>query len=49
MVISLHQVTGQPDAGSALESGSYTLIGGYWYGAGEETERYELYLPSVIR
>jgi hypothetical protein len=46
---SLSGTVGQADAGAALENNSYTLVGGYWYGAGEEVERYELYLPSVIR
>jgi hypothetical protein len=46
---SLSGTIGQAEAGAALAEGTYTLIGGYWYGAGEEVERYELYLPSVIR
>ena len=46
---SLRGTVGQAEAGAALENNGYTLVGGYWYGAGEEVERYELYLPSVIR
>ena len=46
---SLSGTIGQAEAGAALEEGAYTLIGGYWYGAGAEVQRYELYLPSVIR
>jgi hypothetical protein len=46
---SLSGTIGQADAGAALEEGAYTLVGGYWYGAGAEAQRYELYLPSVIR
>jgi hypothetical protein len=46
---SLSGTVGQAEAGAALEGYGYTLTGGYWYGAGEEVERYELYLPSVIR
>ena len=46
---SLSGTVGQAEVGAALENNGYTLVGGYWYGAGEEVERYELYLPSVIR
>ena len=46
---SLSGTVGQAEAGAALEEDAYTLIGGYWYGAGKEAKRYELYLPSVIR
>ena len=46
---SLSGTIGQAEAGSALEEGAYSLIGGYWYGAGEETERFLLYLPLAIR
>jgi hypothetical protein len=46
---SLSGTVGQAEVGAALESGGYTLVGGYWYGAGEEVQRHELYLPSVIR
>lgn len=46
---SLSGTVGQAEAGAALENNGYTLVGGYWYGAGEEIQRYELYLPSVIR
>jgi hypothetical protein len=46
---SLSGTAGQPDAGAALEQGGYTLIGGYWYGPGEEEVWYELYLPLVLR
>ena len=46
---SLSGTVGQAEAGAALENNGYTLVGGYWYGAGEEVVRYELYLPSVIR
>jgi hypothetical protein len=46
---SLSGTVGQAEAGAALVSSGYTLIGGYWYGAGEEIQRYEIYLPSVIR
>ena len=46
---SLSGTAGQAEAGAALEGGSYTLIGGYWYGAGEESERFLLYLPLAMR
>ena len=46
---SLSGTIGQAEAGAALGNEGYTLVGGYWYGAGVEVERYELYLPSVIR
>jgi hypothetical protein len=46
---SLSGTVGQAEAGAALENNGYTLVGGYWYGAGKEVQRYELYLPSVIR
>ena len=36
---------GQPDAG-ALSGGDYTLLGGFWLGAGAQ---YRLYLPVLLR
>jgi uncharacterized membrane protein len=45
---SLSGTVGQSDAGSALEGGTYRLVGGYWSGIGA-VGHYELYLPSVIR
>ena len=36
---SLSGAVGQADAGAALDSNGYMLVGGYWYGAGEEVER----------
>jgi hypothetical protein len=45
---SLSGTVGQPDVGPALEAGTYRLVGGYWYGVGEE-QAYEVYLPSVLR
>ena len=46
---SLSGTAGQPDAGAALEKGGYSLVGGYWYGAGQEEQWYMLFLPAVIR
>ena len=37
---------GQPDAGSALTSGGYTMIGGFWPGA---LTQYRIYLPVVLK
>ncbi len=37
---------GQPDAGTALTGGNYTLVGGFW-GAG--AAGYQVYLPVVLR
>jgi len=37
---------GQPDAGSALSSGGYALIGGFWPGA---LTQYRIYLPVVLK
>jgi hypothetical protein len=39
---------GQPDAGEALASNNYTLLGGFWYGAAP-LEKYRVYLPEVLR
>jgi len=36
---------GQPDAG-ALSGGGYSLLGGFWLGAGAQ---YRLYLPVLLR
>jgi hypothetical protein len=44
----LSGTVGQAEVGPALEYGPYRLVGGYWYGVGEE-QPYELYLPSVLR
>ena len=44
---SLHATAGQPDAGSALESGGYTLLGGFW--PSSASGGYTIYLPVVIR
>jgi len=42
---SLGGTVGQPDAG-VLTGGSYTLVGGFWGGAGVQCK---LYLPLVLR
>ena len=48
---SLGGTVGQPDAGAALTGGDYTLIGGFWFGAGVPTGpgMYPVYLPLVLR
>jgi hypothetical protein len=46
---SLSGTVGQSEAGAALENDGYSLVGGYWYGAGEEEQWYTLFLPAVIR
>jgi hypothetical protein len=42
---SLGGTVGQADAG-VLTGGSYTLVGGFWMGAGAQ---YKLYLPVLLR
>ena len=42
---ALGSTAGQADAG-ALAGGSYTLFGGFWYGAAAQ---YRVYLPLVLR
>ncbi len=44
---SLHATAGQPDAGTALASGEYTLLGGFW--PSSASGGYTVYLPLVIR
>jgi hypothetical protein len=39
---------GQPDAGPALSSNGYTLVGGFWYGVAAP-EWYDVHLPVVLR
>jgi uncharacterized membrane protein len=38
---------GQPDAGTALSGGAYTLVGGFWPGAAEAG--LPVYLPFILR
>ena len=38
---------GQPDAGTALGGGTYTLVGGFWPGAAEASV--PIYLPVILR
>jgi hypothetical protein len=38
---------GQPDAGTALSGGAYTLVGGFWPGAAEASA--PIYLPVILR
>jgi hypothetical protein len=45
---SLSGTVGQPDAGAVLAQDVFTLVGGYWYGAGPEEEWHELFLPVVL-
>ena len=45
---SLHATVGQPDAGPTLQSGEYTLLGGFWPSSAA-TGGYAVYLPLVIR
>jgi hypothetical protein len=42
---TLMGTAGQPDAGPALEGGSYSLVGGFWGGVAQ----YDVYVPLVIR
>jgi hypothetical protein len=44
---TLAGTAGQPDAGAALTSGGYSLVGGFWAGAGAAQHR--IYLPLVVR
>ncbi len=37
---------GQPEAGSALRGGGYTLVGGFWGGGAGQ---HSVYLPVVIK
>jgi hypothetical protein len=39
--------TGQPDASATLEGSGYSLVGGFWAGAGGA--RYRIYVPVVMR
>ena len=50
-VYTLGGTIGQPDAGAALTGGGYTLVGGFWGGAGPAgaPARYSIYLPLVIK
>jgi hypothetical protein len=43
---SLTGTAGQPEAGSALSHGAYTLTGGFWHPG---SPRKEIFLPLVIR
>lgn len=47
----LSGTAGQPDTGAPLESGSYTLTGGFWSGAPAVPPEgeYTVYLPVVRR
>jgi hypothetical protein len=38
---------GQPDAGTTLGGGAYTLVGGFWPGAAEASV--PIYLPVILR
>jgi hypothetical protein len=38
---------GQPDAGTALSGGAFTLVGGFWPGAAEASA--SVYLPVILR
>ncbi len=42
---------GQIDASTALSSGDYSLVGGFWYGVGppHAPESHLVYLPLVLR
>ncbi len=48
---ALMGTVGQPDAGSALTGGGYTLVGGFWPGAssGGVSSPYNIYLPLILR
>ena len=47
---TLHGTIGQPDAGPALQSGNYSLLGGFWpAGAAAAPSGHKIYLPLVVR
>ena len=37
---------GQPDAGTALTGGEFTLVGGFWH---DWSARFEVFLPLIVR
>ena len=37
---------GQPDAGTALTGGEFTLMGGFWH---DWSARFEVFLPLIVR
>ncbi len=51
VVYTLNGSAAQPDAGPALASGDYTLVGGFWNGAGiaPAPGMPSIYLPLVVR
>jgi hypothetical protein len=40
---------GQPDAGSPMSGGEFTLVGGFWVGALSSPDSNLVYLPLVMR
>jgi glucose dehydrogenase len=40
---------GQPDAGSPMSGGDYTIVGGFWSGASAPPSSNLVYLPLVMR
>lgn len=49
---TLNGTAGQPDASAALTGGGYTLVGGFWSGAGVATapgDDHFVYLPLVLK
>lgn len=46
---TLTGTAGQPDAGAALTSNDYTLVGGFWPGGASGAAEHRVYLPLVVR
>jgi hypothetical protein len=40
---------GQPDAGSVMSGGDYTVLGGFWGGVPSPPGSYPVYLPLVMK
>jgi hypothetical protein len=40
---------GQPDAGTLVSSGGYTLAGGFWHGGVAVSPKMKVYLPLAVK
>jgi len=46
---TLSGTTGQPDAGTIVRGGGYTLAGGFWHGGVAAFPEMKIYLPLLTR